>query len=359
MNNNKTVRNTERLVHYDIMRVIACFCVIVIHISICDSNPDTSLSIDSVITSIYPVLSRWAVPCFLMISGVMFLDKNKDIPIKKLYGKYILRLAVSYVFWSCIYALYNSLFNAGNTFIEKLKYFASYCLSGEIHTWYVLVTIGIYMTLPIVKHLINTLDEKKMRYWILMMFVFFSAVPFVSSWSIPMFPGYVAYISKYMEVYFFAGYLFYFILGYYIVSHKISQKVKKYIYGLSLLSFIYSVVVLTIINPLFNKEIGVLNYVNPNIVFMSIGIFIFFTDVVSKHKFSEKFSKMTATLSGLTYGIYLIHVLILRVLNNLGVSLSFCPKSISTLIVSVVTFVSAAVIIYVMKKIPFIGKYLC
>lgn len=31
-----------------------------------------------------------------------------------------------------------------------------------------------------------------------MMFIFFSIVPFVSSLSIPMFPGYVAYINKYM-----------------------------------------------------------------------------------------------------------------------------------------------------------------
>lgn len=359
MNNNKTVRNTGRLVHYDIMRVIACFCVIVTHIGICDSNPDTSLSIDSLITSIYSVLSRWAVPCFLMISGVMFLDKNKNIPIKKLYGKYILRLAVSYVFWSCIYALYNSLFNAGNTFIEKFKYFASYCLSGEIHTWYVLVTIGIYMTLPIVKHLINTLDEKKMRYWILMMFIFFSVVPFVSSWSIPMIPGYVAYISKYMEVYFFAGYLFYFILGYYIVSHDISKNIKKCIYVLSILSLVYTAIILIVCRLILGMNIGALGYSNPNIVFFSIGVFMFFTDVVSKHKFSDKFSRITATLSSLTYGIYLIHVLILRVLHNMGVSLSFCPKSISTLIVSAITFAAGAVIIYVMKRIPFVGKYLC
>ena len=158
-------------------------------IGICDDNPTNgAFSIDSSFSSLYSIVARWTVPCFLMVSGVMFLDKNKDIPIKKLYAKYIFRLAVSYAFWSCIYALYNSFYDAGDSFIEKFKYFASYCLSGELHTWYILVTIGIYMTLPIIKHLINTLDEKKLRYWILMMFIFFSIVPFVSSLSIPMFP---------------------------------------------------------------------------------------------------------------------------------------------------------------------------
>lgn len=360
MGNNKSITTSNRLIHYDLMRVLACFCVIVIHIGICDDNPTNgAFSIDSSFSSLYSIVARWAVPCFLMVSGVMFLDKNKDIPIKKLYVKYIFRLAVSYVFWSCIYALYNSFYDAGDSFIEKFKYFASYCLSGELHTWYILVTIGIYMTLPIIKHLINTLDEKKLRYWILMMFIFFSIVPFVSSLSIPMFPGYVAYINKYMELYFFAGYMFYFVIGYYLFSHDISAKIKKCIYSLSVVGFVYSVIVLCLFNPLFGFKIGVLGYSNPNIVFMSMGVFLFFTDVVSKHKFSNKFKRVITSLSGLTYGIYLIHVLILKVLHNMGVSLSFCAKSVSILIISLITFIFAAIIVYIMKKVPLVGKYLC
>lgn len=98
---------------------------------------------------------------------------------------------------------------------------------------------------------------------------------------------------------------------------------------------------------------------NPNIVFMSMGVFLFFTDVVSKHKFSNKFKRVITSLSGLTYGIYLIHVLILKVLHNMGVSLSFCAKSVSILIVSLITFIFAAIIVYLMKKVPLVGKYLC
>ncbi len=159
--NSKNITTSNKLIHYDLMRVLACFCVIVIYIGICDDNPTNgAFSIDSSFFLLYSIVARWAVPCFLMVSGVMFLDKNKDISIKKLYVKHVFRLAVSYAFWSCIYALYNSFYDAGDSFIEKIKYFASYCLSGKLHTWYILVTIGIYMTLLIVKHLINTLDEK-------------------------------------------------------------------------------------------------------------------------------------------------------------------------------------------------------
>lgn len=91
--NSKNITTSNRLIHYDLMRVLACFCVIVIHIGICDDNPTNgAFSIDSSFFSLYSIVARWAVPCFLMVSGVMFLDKNKNIPIKNYMGNIFLDL---------------------------------------------------------------------------------------------------------------------------------------------------------------------------------------------------------------------------------------------------------------------------
>ena len=153
---------TNRLIHFDLMRIIACFFVILIHVGIFDQLKDVpNQSIDTVFGNLYGIISRWAVPCFFMLSGLMFLDKNKEIPLKKLYGKYILRLAVAYVVWSCIYAIYNSFYDAGPTLYEKFNYFLNYCISGEIHTWYVLVTIGLYIALPIIKLIIQSIANHR------------------------------------------------------------------------------------------------------------------------------------------------------------------------------------------------------
>lgn len=38
-----------------------------------------------------------------MISGAIFLDR--DVPVEKLFGKYVSRLFVSYLVWAMIYAL--------------------------------------------------------------------------------------------------------------------------------------------------------------------------------------------------------------------------------------------------------------
>ncbi|MEE3427347.1 MAG: acyltransferase family protein [Ruminococcus sp.] len=354
------LKNNKRLIHFDLMRIIACFFVIVIHVGIFDQGKNISnQSVEAVFANFYGIISRWAVPCFFMLSGLMFLDKNKEIPLKKLYGKYILRLAVAYLVWSCIYALYNSFYDAGATLYEKFKYFLSYCISGEIHTWYVLVTIGLYMALPVIRIIINKADLKTVKYWIITMFVFASVIPFVIDWGIPFISGYVAYINQYMEAFFFIGYTLYFVLGYYILQCDLSSKQRKMIYILAALGFVYCVVIRIILVSVFNISIGALSYLYPNIIFMSLGVFLFFNDYVSRIKFSEKSQKIITGISGLTFGIYLIHVLMLKVFYRIGINLSICPTPISMLLVSLLVFAACMIIILIIKRIPILKNYIC
>lgn len=80
MSNNRT---TKRLVHFDLMRIIACFFVIFIHVNIFNEKDLLGNdSINNVFLGIFNVLARWSVPCFLMLSGMLFLERNKEILIK-------------------------------------------------------------------------------------------------------------------------------------------------------------------------------------------------------------------------------------------------------------------------------------
>ena len=352
--------NTNRLIHFDLMRIIACFFVILIHVGIFDQLKDVpNQSIDTVFGNFYGIISRWAVPCFFMLSGLMFLDKNKEIPLKKLYGKYILRLAVAYVVWSCIYAIYNSFYDAGPTLYEKFNYFLNYCISGEIHTWYVLVTIGLYIALPIIKLIIHKANQKAINYWIIAMFIFASVIPFIVDWGIPMISGYVAYLNQYMEPFFFIGYTLYFVLGYNILQSDLSSKQRKIIYSLAGLGFIYCIVIRIVLLSIFDISMGALSYLYPNIIFMSLGVFLFFNDYVSRIMFSERMQKVITTISRLTFGIYLIHVLMLKVFYRIGINLSICPIPVSMPVVSLIVFLASMIIIYIIKKIPVANKYIC
>ena len=88
----------ERAVHYDLLRILACCSVVLLHTSA--QNWD-SVSVDSVAWQIFNLgnsLARWAVPAFLMISGALFLDPARPLDVKKLWRVRILRICTAFLF---------------------------------------------------------------------------------------------------------------------------------------------------------------------------------------------------------------------------------------------------------------------
>ena len=82
----------KRLIYPDILRIVSIFGVIVLHCvgELWDQIPIKSkgwvalVAIDS--------LFRFAVPVFVMVSGMFMLSPSKNRGIKKLYSKNILRI---------------------------------------------------------------------------------------------------------------------------------------------------------------------------------------------------------------------------------------------------------------------------
>lgn len=351
---------SKRIISLDLMRIFASFCVIVIHVGMYNQKAGwTNDNLSLMFANFYGILSRWAVPCFVMLSGMMFLNKQKEVPLKDLYFRYILRLFVSYIFWSVVYSIYNSFYVDAAGLKDQLMYIVNNIFSGEIHMWYVLMLIGLYVAMPVIKYVVNNASEKILHYWIITMFIFSSVIPFIADLGIPYISGVIAYFNKYIDIQFLCGYTLYFVLGSYISQKKFSKKQNRLIHIMGLIGFIYSVLILLPGRYFFNLSIGALSYLYPNIIFMSLSVMLFFKDIVSKIKFSDKSKIIIFQLSKLTYGIFLIHVLVLKVLYSLGFNLSICPIPVSMIIVSIVAFIISAIIVFLISKIPFISKYIC
>ena len=88
----------KRIVYFDVLKVITCFMVIMIHVIsrtwyVLDlkSNEFTFLTIlDSI--------CRCAVPIYLMISGAIFLNEDKNI-----FNIFILEYDLFYIKYYCIW----------------------------------------------------------------------------------------------------------------------------------------------------------------------------------------------------------------------------------------------------------------
>jgi len=97
-------------------------------------------------------------------------------------------------------------------------------------------------------------------------------------------------------------------------------------------------------------------YLMPNVLLAAIGIFLLIKSCTLKNKIVLKIIHF---LDRYSYGIYLIHILVLTYLwKFLGINAYFIHPSIGIVITTILCVGVSAGIIYAVHKIPFIGKHI-
>ena len=97
----------KRIVYFDVLKVITCFMVIMIHVISRNWYVLDLKSNEFTFLTILDSICRCAVPIYLMISGAIFLNEDKNIKIKDMFRKYILNIFLIYLFWNMIYSILN------------------------------------------------------------------------------------------------------------------------------------------------------------------------------------------------------------------------------------------------------------
>ncbi len=217
----------KRILYLDVLRIMAIFAVITIHVSY--QFFPKQLTIDWYVSCAYDSLCRWCVPVFCMISGALFLDKKKVVPLKVLYRKHILRIVLAFVFWSILYAIFSPLINANNL---NIRSFCGDVVQGHYHLWFLYMICGLYMSFPILKHIFR--NGKILKYYMFVCLVFAFVIPFIFdiSTSFGFIENFVGKVeSGYQNMYldFFSCFVFYFLLGGFISANDITHTQNNYL----------------------------------------------------------------------------------------------------------------------------------
>lgn len=351
----------KRKVYCDYLRLVATFAVVFIHVAASNwSNVDVN-GIQWQIFNIYDSLVRWGVPIFVMISGALFL--NRDVPIKNIYSKYVLRMVIAFVSWSLFYAILTTdTFQHG--LIYSLKSHIGTLVTGHYHMWFVLMIIGLYMCIPFMKKIVS--DETVMKYFLKLSFIFAFLIPWVLKIVNDFVGSNNSMIQKMvttidsnlmnMGMSMVLGYTFYFILGYYLDRIEIKKDVRVMIYVAGILGFIFTVVAdagLSIKTQVANS-----NYYGNfevNVLLEVIAVHTFF----KYHTFqNEKVNQLVVVLSKFGFGAYLIHTFIIE---SMAAILHFDTLSmnawISVPLISIIVFGVSMGVSAVLNHIPVIKKY--
>ena len=151
----------NRITKYDILRVIACFSIVLLHVSASYWSVVDVHSKEFLIMTIYNSLTCFAVPVFFMLSGLFLVSPQKE---NLAIGKRILKLLVLFYVWSAFYAFQGVAIDALHGAVTK-EVWASVqrFIFGHTHMWFIQILIGFYILIPIARQIC----AKKMYYSII------------------------------------------------------------------------------------------------------------------------------------------------------------------------------------------------
>ena len=342
----------HRVLSFDVLRILAAFAVVMLHVS-AEGFLGCFPSDEWEISNIYDSISRWCVPVFFMISGALFLNQDKKISIKTLITKNLFRIVYIFLFWSFCYALYYSIICNSFNLLEIIRL----TLKGPIHFWFLKVLIGLYIAVPILRAI--TQEKRLEEYFIFIAILTAFIIPMLIT-AISLFDESAGEsVQKYYDVFrirIASGYVGYFVLGHYLNTYQLSNVLKRFIYLLGLLS----VILVILLTHWYSHHIG-----EPSEVFYSnLNIFILFESMavflmIKPLKFSANYSSLIVRLSNLTLGIYLIHPLLYLMANDiLGINGMSFNQYYFIPCYSLIIFAASCLVVFLLKKIPIIKRFL-
>ena len=95
-----------------------------------------------------------------------------------------------------------------------------------------------------------------------------------------------------------------------------------------------------------------------NVAFEALLVFVLIKTLFSGKKLSAKTSKRIGTLSKYSFGAYLVHILVIKVLERFGLTTTSFNVFISIPVISAVVCFLSYIISAILNHIPFVKKYL-
>ena len=356
------ISKTNRVPYLDYLRVFAMMAVICIHVSANKWYSTPVTEINWHIFNFYDSIVRWAVPVFVMISGSLFLNPNKVVPIRTVFTKYIVRIGMAFIIFSTLYSVWNNGF--------KIKLFT--IIHGEYHMWYLLMIMGLYMCIPMIKPLVTS--GSLLKYFLAIFIVINCLLPFLSTLSNDFANDFVKdQFTKFnnefkrIDLKLFDQWVGYFILGFYLSRIKITAKIAvlAFITGISgsVLTIVLDSIVAIKTNQPYDGYYGHLP-----VLFMSISVFVITKYCVEKIETEKNQSSRTIFLNNIvrsmskfTFGAYLCHVFVISITMIVLSKFDMSTRTYSVIsvpIICLIVFICSYLISFALTTIPFIRKYM-
>ena len=250
------MKDTNRIVWADFLRLIAILMVICIHCADpfnvspeARSNPEYNFW-----GSIYGAFLRPCVPLFVMLTGMLLLPVREETG--PFYKKRMMRVLVPFVVWSFLYTIFpwlTGLVGLDSSILTRMFAYAGESPSQSlgdslhnlwmipfnfhtytVHLWYIYMLLGLYLYLPFFSAWVKQASKKQIRIflglWCITLFL-----PYCREFLSENLGGTCAW-NDFGILYYFSGFCGYLLLGSYLKDTGNRLSAGKTI-GLSIILF--------------------------------------------------------------------------------------------------------------------------
>lgn len=322
----------ERNYNYDIMRVLACIMIICMH------APMPNLNANGIILSTISYFTAPGLCLFFVISGSLLLPIKTDTTtfLKKRLGKVIMPTLV----FTFLYIILNCI-NGEQQNILKTICSIPFSAQGHGVLWFMYTLIGLYLVAPIISKWLDSASKREVELYLLL---------WVITLCFPILKLFVGINEGNTGVlYYFSGYIGYFILGYYLKKYPESISLKKLIIP----------DIIAIIAPIAFKVMHIEIDFYSMFWYLSIFVALLCTTIyVLISKIKIKKGGIVELISNLSFGIYLIHIAVMRFfIWELDFIININNYILQCITVVGLTFIISCSIAYVISLLPF-GDYI-
>ena len=370
--NKKVPINREQVGRIDLLRIVACLLVIISHacdpfVGQFDNNHYEFLS-GAYIGSIV----RACVPLFVMISGILLLPINEDMP--TFYSKRTKRLLVPFIFWSLALPVMFFLYvNSGVEIINPMVIIEDHTLEmtlrkfylfifnfnfDTIPLWYVYMLVGLYLFMPIISPWLKQASQKDIKRF-LYIWIVSMCLPYMQMLA-PLL-GYqgnygsmgilgVCEWNAYGAFYYFSGFLGYIVLAYYLKRFPLDWTWKRTLWTaipMFLIGYAITAEGFILTQKYFpgsyaNLEI-IWYFSGINVFLMTISVFIVF------QKMKIKASPVLTKIASLTFGVYLCHFIVIQCAYDLIYPNINAPAGVKIFMIATFTFAVSLFVVWLMS----------
>ncbi len=341
-------RAPKKIIYWaDLIRVLAIYLVVIIHVSGQLTNLWGKVPLSQwLIADIYGGVARVGVPLFFMLSGYLLLPRTESL--RAFYSKRMLKIVIPFIVWSIIYI---SIDCAGRPGVCTWNYLLPYILLRKsfFHLWFLYTLIGIYLIMPVLRLMSRPDTNRTMLWYLIGMWIIFQPIRTLMD----QFLGWDININAQLTI----GFLPYFILGYLLGEMPLNRRTLS----ISWITFAAGALIAIVGTYLMTLQSGQFSgyfydYMTIGVILATGGAFMLLRRLSDVGFLaSERFHSFTRTLSGSTFGLYLVHVLFLWALDRLGVNAPMGLALWTIPVVATLVYVLAFFAARLLQKIPIVN----